>query len=261
MKLKNIWLIFCITFLILVPAKIYSSLSPVEFVESSTFLILFALGALALAICIYLSKFSLKNISIQQNTVLGGIAALIALCFLWCVPAYFGDTVTKYDFEWQPILVTVFSALSFVTFTLISVTHFMGKNIISKAPFFLYCPVLWFGFKMILFLSVNNNTTDPYDVISTGFLTLFMIYFTQTFATSTKANNIKLLFVLGLPLVLFSASSNVPVILKVWTEGAFVSSAVATATLEILLAIYVLFTLITAHKQLENKDQKVIKAF
>ena len=261
MKLKNIWIAFCTALLLLVPAKIYSSLFMVKFIESSTFLIIFGLGALALAICVFVSKFSLKNISIQKNIPLGILAALIALCFLWCVPAFFGDTVTKYDHEWQPIMVTIFSALCFVSFALISATHFMGKNIISKAPFFLYCPVLWFGFKMILFLSMNVTVTDPYVVLSTGFLTLFMIYFTQTFATSTKANNIKLLFMLGLPLVLFSLSANVPVILKIWTQGVFVASVVATATIEILLVIYVLLTLITAYRQLENKDQKVIKAF
>lgn len=261
MKLKNIWLVFCITLLVLVPARIYSYLFPVEFIESSTFLIIFGLGALALAVCVFISKFSLKNISIQKNMIPGIFAALVSLCFLWCVPAYFGDTVTKYDHEWQPILVAVFSILSCVSFALISATHFTGKNLISKAPFFIYCPVLWFGLKMILFLSMNINVTDPYVILSTGFLTLFMIYFTQTFATSTKANNIKLQFVLGLPLILFTLATDIPVIIKIWAQGVFVESEVATATLEILLAIYVVFTLITAHKQLENKDQKVIKAF
>lgn len=261
MKLKNIWLTFCITLLVLVPAKIYSSLFATAFIESSIFLIIFGLGALVLPACVLLSKFSLKNISIQKNDGLGIVAALIALCFLWCVPAYFGDTITKYDHEWQPILVTVFSSLCFISFLLISATHFTGKNMIPKAPFFIYCPVLWFGLKMILFLSMNITIIDPYVVTSTGLLTLFMVYFTQTFATSTKANNIQLLFALGLPLILFSLAANVPVILKVWTQGILVGSAVATATLEILLAVYTLLTLITAYKQLENKDQKVIKAF
>ncbi len=261
MKLKNIWLFFCLALLVLVPTKVYSALFTVEVVESSVFLITFGFTALALAICVFISKFSLKNISIQKNMVLGIFAALVALCFLWCIPAYFGDTVTKYDHEWQPILVTVFSALCFVSFTLISATHFMGQNVISKAPFFIYCPVLWFGLKMILFLSMNINVTDPYTILSTGLLTLFMIYFTQTFATSTKANNIKLLFVFGLPLSVFSLASSIPVILKIWTSGIFVESAIATATLEIMLVLYILFTLVEAHKQLENRDQKVIKTF
>lgn len=259
MKLKNIWLIFCIAFLILVPTKIYSSLAPVEFIESSAFFVIFGLSALALAACVFISKFSLKNISIQKNIALGILAALAGLCFLWCVPAYFGDNVTKYDHEWQPILVAVFSLLSCVSFALISATHIMGKNIISKSPFFIYCPVLWFGLRMILFLSMNISITDPYIILSTGFLTLFMIYFTQTFATSTKANNIKLLFVLGLPLTMFSLSANVPVILKVYTQGIFVESAVATSLLEIVLSFYALFTLWEAYKQLQNNDKNVIK--
>ena len=147
MKLKNIWLIFCIAFLVLVPAKIYSSLFSVGFIESPTFFAVFGLGALAIAVCVFFTKFSLKNISIQKNVAMGIFAALVSICFLWCVPAYFGDTVTKYDHEWQPILVTVFSALSFISFALISCVHFTGRNIISKVPFFIYCPVLWFGLK------------------------------------------------------------------------------------------------------------------
>ncbi len=259
MKLKNIWIVFCTTLLVLVPAKIYSSLFPSEIIESSAFLIIFGLGALAVAVCVLISKFSLKNISIQKNIVLGAFAALVSLCFLWCIPAYFGDTVTKYDHEWQPILVSIFSILSCVSFALISATHFTGKNIIAKSPFFIYCPVLWFGLKMILFLSMNINVTDPYVILSTGLLTLFMVYYTQTFATSTKANNIKLLFVLGLPAVMFLLSANVPVILKIFTQETFVGSAVATASLEILLVVYILFTLLEAHKQLEKNDEKVIK--
>lgn len=258
MKLKNIWLVFCITLLVLVPAKIYSSLFPAEFIESPAFLVIFGLGALAIAVCVFISKFPFKNISIQKNLVLGSFAAIIALCFLWCIPAYFGDTVTKYDHEWQPILVTIFSALSCLSFTLISATHFTGKNIISKVPFFIFCPVLWFGLRMILFLSMNINVTDPYVILSTGFLTLFMVYYTQTFATSTKANNVKLLYVLGLPLALFSLASSVPIVLKIWTAGIFVASSVATAALEIALVIYILFVLMEAQKQIESSDQKVI---
>lgn len=259
MKLKNIWLFFCTALLVLVPVKIYSAIFTLQFVESSVFLILFGLGALALVACVFVSKFSLKNISIQKNVALGILSALIALCFLWCIPAYFGDTITKYDHEWQPILVTVFSALCFVSFALISITHFTGKNVIAKAPFFIYCPVLWFGLKMILFLSMNINVTDPYVILSTGLLTLFMVYYTQTFATSTKANNIKILFALGLPLALFSLSSAVPVILKIWTSGIFVESAVASAVLETVLVVYILSALLQAYKQVENNNKSVIK--
>lgn len=261
MKLKNIWIIFCVVLWALVPAKIYSSLYPIEFIESSTFLIIFILGTLAISVCAFISKFSIKNMSIQKNIILGIFAVLIALCFLWCVPAYFGDTVTKYDHEWQPILVSVLSILSCVSFALISITHFMGKNIIAKSPFFIYCPILWFGLKMILFLSMNINVTDPYVILSTGFLTLFMIYYTQIFATSTKANNIKLLFMLGLPAIPFLLSADIPVILKIFTQETFVESAVATALLEVLLVVYILFTLLEAHRQLENSEQKVIKEF
>lgn len=258
MKLKDIWLFLCIAFLVLVPAKIYSAISTIAFVESSTFLIIFGLTATILAILAFFTKFSIKNISIKPNALLGILAAMISACFFWCIPAYFNDTVTKYDAEWHPILLTVLASLSFISFLLISITHFTGKNIIAKAPFFIYCPILWFGTKMILFLSMNINETDPYVVFSTGLITLFVLYHTQIFATSTKFNNVKILYVIGLPLILFTACATIPAILNSFNLQDFSGPAIATAFLELLLTAYVFFTLITAYKQ-SSSQQKVIK--
>ena len=66
---------------------------------------------------------------------------------------------------------------------------------------------------------------------------------------------------LGLPAIPFLLSADIPVILKIFTQETFVESAVATALLEVLLVIYILFTLLEAHRQLENSEQKVIKEF
>ena len=260
MKLKNIWLIFCLVFLILVPVKIYSAISPIEFVESSTFLIIFGVAATALALLAFFSKISIKNVSLTRNIWSGILAAVISLCFFWCVPAYFNDTVTKYDAEWHPILLSVFSGLSCISFLLMAITHFSGKNVLAKAPFFIYCPLFWFGTKMILFLSMNINETDPYVVFSTGLLTLFMLYYTQTFATSTKTNNVKVLFVFGLPLLMLGFCPTIPILLQTWTGTVFAHSTIATACVVLLLSVYVLATLLTAYKQSES-EQKVIKEF
>lgn len=258
MNFKNALLFFGICFAILVPVKIYSAISAIEFVESTTFLVIFGIVAVALGIGGYFIKTPIKNIAIEKNIILGVFGALVSASFFWCISAYFNDTATKYDGEWQPTLICILSILSFISFLLFSISHFCGKNILSKVPFFIYCPVLWFCVRMSLFLSMNISHNDPYVVITTGLFALFMVYYTQTFATTTESNNLKILFVFGLPTILFSAVTNTPVILNAIFKNDFVESALATSVLEIIFAIYILLTFLEAQKQIENHKETVI---
>ena len=231
MKLKNVFLAFSLLLLVFVPLKIYSAIKPVSFIDSPIFLAIFGAACLAIAGCTFMVKFPFKNMSVKKDTGLALISILVAMDFLSCVPIYFTDTVTKYDFEWQPILMSVFSLLSCVTFVLLAITHFKGKNIIAKAPVFIYCPLLWISLRMILFLSMKINITDPYVVISAALIALFMMYYTQTFATSNKVNNVKILFVLGFPLILFTAVAYIPEVYDLIAFNSYVQSSIATMNL------------------------------
>lgn len=259
MKLKNIWLLFGVFVLLLVPIKIYSSISAISFAESVGFFAIFIAAILVLGICmLYFVKIPIKNIEITKNWILGALGIAVALCFFWCIPAYFNDLTTKYDAEWQPLMMSVFSTLSFVSFILFAISHFMGKSVLTKVPFFIYCPVLWFCLKMILFLSMNTNVTDKYAVFSVGIFALFTIYYTQMFATSTKANNVKIMYFLGLSRTLFSLSSDVPTILSAFLNQTFVESQLASAVLGVLLTAYAVMLLVETQKQIDNSQVKVI---
>jgi len=186
--------------------------------------------------------------------VLGILSIVLSFGFAWCIPAYFNDTFTKYDFEWQPIMMSIFSILSFVSFMIVGFTYICGKNLVAKAPFFIFCPVLWFGLRMILFLSMNTNITDPYPVMAASFATLFSLYNVQIFATSTKANNSKILMALGVPMVIFTFATCIPVLVKIFTENTFIEITAATSLMQLLFSLYVLVTLVEVYNQ--NKSFK-----
>lgn len=248
MNLKNIWFLMIFAMLSVVPLKIAASFITLSFVESVWFMIVFGIILAAVMVVAFCSETHIRNMDICKNPFLGILSILISASFFWCISSYFNDT-SKYDFEWQPLLMSIFSILCCIAFVLFAITFFTGKNIIGKAPFFLFCPVLWFSLSMILFLSIYNNHADVYDVVLTGFFMLFFVYYTQIFATSSESNIIKLLFAFGIPAVLLSCVKSLPVITR-FLQGENVGLATAsTCTMEILMAIYILVTLAEAYAQ------------
>lgn len=259
MNLKNLWLFFAVFLITLVPLKICSAFFTIAFVESAAFLIIFGVAIASLVVCTCLTRIKIRNIDIKQNFGLGFLSLLIAASFVWCMFTYYYDTA-KYDFELQPFMMSVFSILSCLTFILLSATFFSGKNILFKFSFFIFCPVLWFALNMILFLSIYNNNADIYGVILTAFLTLFLVYHTQVFSTSSNSNIVKLMFLFGIPGIMLSLVKCVPVIVKFINHQAVGIVSVSTCTMELLLSIYILLILIESHRQLQKSHEPVIRS-
>ncbi len=205
------------------------------------------------------TKIKLKNIDVRKNVALGAVCLAISGAFFWCIPAYFNDT-SKYDFEWQPLLMSIFSILCFIAFIFFAVTFFRGKNILMNASFFVFCPVLWFALSLILFLSIYNNHANIVEVSMTAMLALFFVYHTQVFSTSSKANITKLMFIFGMPSVILICSHCIPVMINYFHGNETATLTLATCTLKLLIAVYIALHIHDAYRQIEKADEPEVKS-
>lgn len=256
MNFKNLWLMFSLIMLTIVPLKIYGIVNEIKFISSIAFDISVAVVLMFVIIFTSLIKLNKKNIDVKKNYFLGITSLLVLIQFFKCISAYWNDT-SKYDFAWQPLMMSFLSILSCISFVLLAITFFTGKNIINKAPFFLYCPTLWHGLYLLIFMSIYTNDVNPYEVVAAAFVSLFLVYNTQVFSTSSNINVIKIMFVFGIPAIILTFISQIPTIIMV-TERTGVNYG--TAMLQLSLAIYILFTLIDAYIQYDKSNDPVIKS-
>ncbi len=113
---------------------------------------------------------------------------------------------------------------------------------------------------MILFLSIYNNNADIYEVILTAFLSLFMIYHTQVFASSSSANVIRQMFIFGLPSVLLIFAKSVPVIIKYLTGSQVSELSISVSSLEFLVGLYIIFVLLESYKQINAPQEPKVRS-
>ncbi len=257
--LRNIWLILAMFMLTFVPAKICSDFFNWGVSYSSVFLGIFGVAIVGFMVFMSMLDIRMKNMSINKNYALGVVSIMVSISFFMCISAYFNDT-SKYDFEWEPLFMSIFSILCFVSFLLIAITFFTGKNIIEKLVFFNYCPVLWFGLAMILFLSIYNNNADPYEVSLVAVLALFLVYSTQVFSTSSKSNISKLLFVFGIPCIILSFMHCVPVILNYFGGKDVTDVAIFSGMVEFSLGLYAFLILLDVHKQIGKSEEPAVRS-
>lgn len=257
--LSIIWMIFVACFLALVPLKIFASFFAIAFVESYIFLwISGAMIFAAMVLCCF-ANIKMKNINVRKNFFLGLISIALTVGFGWCTSTYFWDT-SKYDFAWQPLLMSILSILSCITFILAAITFFTGKNMFEFASFFLFCPVLWFTLLMIMYLSIYNNNPDVYEISLTAGLSLFLVYNTQIFSTSSTSNNTKLLFFFGIPSIILTACHCVPSVINYFVNHNISEVSASTCMVELLLAAYILLILAEAHKQIHEPKEPDVRS-
>lgn len=258
-NLKMVWLLSGIVALILVPLKIISSLNTLTFVESGWFMGLFFILIGMIILFTLLSKIDTSNIEIKKSIPLAMVSIIVSITFFWCISTYYNDN-SQYDLEWQPVLMGIFSVLTFITFIIMAITFFTGKNIFSKLPFFIFCPIFWFSLDMLLFLSIKNDNNNIYDITLTALLSLFFVYYTQVFATCSKLNIVKLLIGLGIPSVLLAFVKCTPVIINFVKDSQSVSEiSLSTCSMEGAVAIYIIFVIIDVYTQIFKKSNVDIK--
>lgn len=257
--LRNIWLILAAFMLTFVPLKICAAFFDMPFVDSPIFVGIFGTLVVAFMVLMYFMDIRMKNMSINKNYGLGIVSLMAAVSFFMCISAYFNDN-SRYDFEWEPLFMSIFSILCCVTFVLTAITFFTGKNILSKVVFFNYCPVLWFGLAMILFLSIYNNNADPCEVSLVAVMALFLVYNTQVFSTASKSNISKLLFVFGIPCVILSFAHCVPVILGYIGGGSVTDVAISSSMVEFSLGLYAFLILLDVYGQIGKSEEPEVRS-
>ncbi len=251
---KIMWILSGILAFVFVPLKITSDLNSLSFVQSGWFTGIFLVLVFSLFLLVKFSKINIENLEINKNIPLGIVSILVAGGFFLCISTYYYDK-SLYDFEWQPIVMAVLSILSLMSFLLMAITFFTGKNLFSKASFFLFCPVFWFAFDMILFLSIQNDNSDIYDITFTASLALFFLYYTQVFSTSSKSNIAKLVLGIGVPSVILMLTKCVPLMINYINDSSLVTNVQSsTCIMESLVGIFIALAVIDAYKQVSKSS-------
>ena len=237
--------------------------SVTSFVESGWFTALFFGAIMAFLLLIKFSKIEIKNLKVKRDIFLAVISALVALSFFACISTYY-NAKSIYDFEWQPVMMAALSILSCLTFVIMTITLLTGKNLFSFLSFFIYCPVFWYAFQLILFLSVQNDNSNIYDITLTAFSALFFLYYTQVFSTSSNLNIVKLIIGFGAATVILTAMKTTNYYNMI--KGSSVVNEVESTTLNLqdMIAIYIFFVVIYAYGEIRkskissgNDSQKI----
>ena len=106
-------------------------------------------------------------------------------------------------------------------------------------------------------MSIYTNDVNPYEVVAAAFVSLFLVYNTQVFSTSSNINIIKMMFVFGLPAIILTFINGFSTI----TTTAELAGVNYNANiLQLLLALYILITLIDTHIQYDKSNDPVIKS-
>ena len=251
---KLMWLLSGILILVFAPLKIASAFYPMDFVESGYFVGLFLVILVAMYVISKVTNINIQNLEVKRNIPLGILSLIISVCFYFCISSFYNDT-TLYDFEWQPVLMALLSIFSIVSFLIMAFVHFSGKNVFPQLAFFLFCPVFWFALDMILFLSIQNDNSDVYDIALTAFLALFFLYYTQVYSTSSERNIVKLTIFYGLPAFALMLIKCVPVMINCLNHSAELSNAqVSTCAMEAAVSFYALVVVIEAFKQISESS-------
>ncbi|MDR1627739.1 MAG: hypothetical protein LBR79_03090, partial [Oscillospiraceae bacterium] len=241
MNIKNVWILFFISLFVAVPIKIYSSLMQNSWHTQPAFIAVVLVLVGLLIVSIMLCKNFSEIMSTKRNIGISILSAALFICFILCGIYYFKDD-SSYDFELQPLVMSLLSFLSSVSFLFIFLTNILKKNMFKKASFLVFGPVIWYCVKMIMFLSLSNNNPNIYDIILKSLLLLFFVYQTQIFISSTGKNIPKRLFIFGLPAVFASLIHNLSEIISGLCFNISNLNLAINIT-EIFCSIYILFVL------------------
>ena len=248
MNVKTVWTLFLISLFTIVPIKIYSSLMQNNWYLHPVFIaVVLVLMALLIGSILLCKNFS-EIINTKTNIGISISSAILSICFILCGIYYFKDN-SAYDFELQPLIMSLLSFLSAASFIFIFLTNILKKNKLKKASFLVFGPVIWFCVEMVMFLSLSNNNPNIYDIILKSLLLLFFVYQTQIFISSTDKNIPKRLFIFGLPAILASLIHNLPEIISGLYFNNISNLNLTINVTEIFCAVYILIVLLETQKQ------------
>lgn len=257
MKFGIHWIIFIASLLTITPFKIYSSMLGTGFEKSVFFAIILAAIALVFFGFVFFSKDRITTFHSSKNPYIGIVSVVLSASFLWNALSYILCDTSNNSFI-QTLLMFIFAVGSSITFILIALNYFLGQNMFKKAQIAIFFPVLWFTVKMIMFLSIEDGSPDPYNIILNSFVLLFLFYHTQIFVTAVEKNMFKKLFVFGLPSVILSLMYCIPEIASQMQSSLGLDNIkLSILSIQLILGLYIFLILIDIQRQINKNKQHV----
>lgn len=256
MKFRIPWIIFIISLFTVVPTKLYSSIIQNGFDKSIIFFFIVSLVFIAFLISTIMCKDKILSFKSYKNPYIGVTSLILSSSFFFNAVSYIIYESNSRSF-FQSLAMFILSILSGITFILISLNYFLGKNMFTKAQFMIFSPVLWFIANTISFLSISDDTPDQYNVALNSFMLLFFLYHTQVFVTSIDRNIVKRLFAFGLPAITCSIIYCIPqIIYHLKNVETLASVSFSILITQFIIGIYICFFMISIQSQfISNNTQ------
>lgn len=254
MKLKFSWIPFLVSLCSIVPLRIYFALSGNSWDSSGIFGIIIAVLLGAIFLSVMMSETDVKILRPTRNIGLGIVSLLCTATFVWSGISYTLDPSLA-DTEQNPIQMAILSILSAVTFAMMSISFFTGKNLFKKLQVAIFVPAVACAFSMISFLSISNSTVSPYDVLQKSLMVLFLFYQSEVFVTFSDRGVVKRIFSFGLPFIIASAMFSIPNLINQLKDGFdYKYTTVSNSVLSICLAVYAVYLLLECLSQVDSNE-------
>lgn len=227
MKLKYLWIIFAVFLLITVPFRIYQVLALIDpktnFYEKGTeftlglligLLALYTVGILVVTAC----RKDAQRHMVHKN-IPAGIFALVAGVLLLTESATeLVRAVTNADQRVEAAILSAAAVLAAITFAIMAVSSFVGRNMFEKVPLLALLTTLWGCARLVVtFLGYTNIASDSssmFDMVGIMFALLFLFAQAKLFANVDSKKTSKRLFMLGLLAIVFICVFNIPELIQ-----------------------------------------------
>ena len=161
-------------------------------------------------------------------------------------------------------LIGIFGILSGITFAIIAVSYYKGKNLFKSQNFITLFPPIWGIFRLLelffVYNSVSNSPWEMVDEIAVIFLLLFLFNQARTFADVKHTKKIRNMFLWGIPSSIFIfLYTSLNFVNYMSNINSFEVNSFTTLLTDLSIGVYIILFLFTINIKNEIEETAVLE--
>lgn len=196
--------------------------------------------------------------SLKKSMPLGIMAGLLAISMAFDAIVSFGNVFVSNAGAGQFItaLSEVFAVIFFAVFASKLTTGNIEKEEAHSLTLAALVPIIWAALTLIVtfmhYTTIANISEYLFDVLKMVFILLFLYYHARTVGRMPNGKEIKGLFMMGLPAVLFSLVATLPYYIAHIVDSSKGQFPQPGSIVYVVFSVYILFTLVDVIKRAKN---------
>ncbi len=227
-KLIHTWIIFLISFLTLVPAKIYISIKDKEFVmlniASDPKKIYFFIATSILITILIIMPIFIKNVPNQikmpKNIFCSIFSSIVSIFMIITGLTQF--LYFFYDFQFKLLFLGLLTLLCSITFIFLIFYHLKSKNLFLSMPHWAIVPTIWAAIKLSILFSINaaidQGNIDMFNILGSAMLVPFCFALSKLLIHFKSEKLVQKLFMYGMTTALFISIYTSPLLFNGFLE-------------------------------------------